>query len=115
MGNVIASATTLAIGANSKSADQISGTYQFLPNDSIVYLYARGSATGVNIQFFADGVALCNDLPVSYFGATGALSQKDHEVASFPLSAGSRIELYYRNTTAGALTVDYQVVAEPLE
>ena len=115
MGNVIAAGTTLSVGANTKSADQISGTYQFLPQDSIVYLYARGSATGINIQLFADGVALCNDLAVSFFGTTGALSQKDHEVASFPLSAGSRIELYFRNTTGGGLTCDYQVVAEPIE
>lgn len=115
MGVVIASGTAVSVAANSKSADQVTGTYQFLPFDAMVSVIARGSATGMNVQLFADGQALMNDQAIPYTGTAGAISQIDHEIASFPLSAGSRLEFYLRNTTAGALTTDFMLVAEPLE
>lgn len=114
MGVVIATGTATSVAANTKSADQVSGTYQFLPFDAEVTVYARGSATGLNVQLFADGTALMNDLAIPYTGTAGALSQIDHEIASFPLSAGSRIEFYLRNTTAGSLTCDFLISAEPM-
>jgi len=113
MGVVIASGTATSTAANTKSADQVSGTYQFLPWRAILRVIARGSATGMNVQLFASGQALMNDQPIPYTGTAGAISQLDHEVASFPVMAGSRIEFYLRNTTGGALTTDYMVIAEP--
>jgi len=115
MGVVIAAGTAVSTAANAKSADQVSGTYQFLPFDATVAVIARGSATGMNVLLFADGQALMNDSAIPYTGTAGAISQMDHEIASFPLSAGSRVEFYLRNTTGGALTTDYMLVAEPLE
>lgn len=115
MGVVIASGTAVSVAANAKSADQVSGTYQFLPYDAVVYVIARGSATGMNVLLFGDGQALMNDLAIPYTGTAGAITIKDHEVASFPLPAGTRIEFYLRNTTAGALTTDYMLLAEPTE
>lgn len=114
MGVVIASGTATSVAANTKSADQVSGTYQFLPFDAEVFVIARGSATGMNVLLFADGTALMNDMAIPYTGTAGAISQNDHSIASFPLNAGSRIEFYLRNTTAGALTTDYMLIAEPL-
>lgn len=114
MGVVIASGTATSVAANTKSADQVAGTYQFLPFNAMVRVIARGSATGMNVQLFASGQALMNDQAIPYTGTAGAISQFDHEVASFPIAAGSRIEFYLRNTTGGALTTDYMVIADPL-
>lgn len=113
-GVVIAAGTAVSTAANTKSADQVSGTYQFLPFDAIVRVIARGSATGMNLLLFADGSALMNDQAVPYTGTAGAISENDHQVASFPLPAGSRVEFYLRNTTGGALTTDYLIKAEPI-
>lgn len=115
MGVVIAAGTAVSVAANTKSADQVSGTYQFLPFDAEVTIIARGSATGMNVLLFANGQALMNDQSVPYTGTAGAISEMDHEIASFPIPAGSRVEFYLRNTTAGALTTDYLVKAEPIE
>jgi len=115
MGVAVASGTAVSTAANTKSADQVTGTYQFLPFDAEVTVIARGSATGMNLLLFADGQALMNDLAVPYTGTAGAISINDHEVASFVLPAGSRIEFYLRNTTGGALTTDYLIWAEEVE
>lgn len=113
MGVTIASGTGSSIAANTKSADQVTGTYQFVPTDGELSVYARSSATGMNIQLFVDGVAVMNDTAVPFFGTSGALSKLDHEVASIPIAAGSRVEFFLRNTTAGAVTIDFQVEFEP--
>lgn len=115
MGVIIAAGTAVSVAANTKSADQVSGTYQFLPYDGVVVVYARGSATGMNIQLFVNGAAVLNDQPIPWTGTAGGISRKDHELGSFPVPAGSRVELYLRNTTGGALTTDYLLEAEPLE
>ena len=115
MGVIIAAGTATSTAANTKSSDQINGTYQFLPFDAEVSVIARGSATGMNVLLFVNGQALMNDQAIPYTGTAGAISQMDHEIASFLVPAGSRVEFYLRNTTAGALTTDYLVVAEPIE
>jgi hypothetical protein len=116
MGVIIASQTGLSVAANSKSVDQVSGSYQFLPFPAELIIYGRASVTGMNLQLFVNGKAMVNDLPFGFFGATGSLSKKDHEMSSiFPVPEGSRVEVYCRNTTAGAVTADFIVEAEPLE
>lgn len=114
MGVQIAAGTAVSTGANAKSADQVTGTYQFLPFTGRVTIIARGSATGMNLQCFVDGQAAINDMPIPFTGTAGAISQADHEVASFLAKKGSRIEFFLRNTTAGALTVDYMIMADPV-
>jgi len=112
MAIVIASAVTLSTNANTKTADLISGTYQFIGKGKIT-LCARGSAAGMNVQLSVGGIALVNDSAIPYFGATGALSINDHVVCSQVMNGG-RVELYLRNTSGGALTTDYSVLFEPM-
>ncbi len=81
----IASGTTTSTAANTKSANLVSGTYEFAPNDGTLAVYARGSA------------------------------KADHEVASFDIPQGARVEFYLRNTTGGALTTDYSVELEEFD
>jgi len=114
MGLILVNGTALSVAANAVSSEQVqTSTYQFIPFSGMATLAARGSATGLNIQLAAAGQTLCNDQPVPYTGTAGAISVIDHEVVSFPVEAGSRIELKFRNTTGGALTIDYQLYIEP--
>ena len=109
MGVVVAAGTAVSTAANSRSVDQVTGTYQFAPFDGELTVAARGSATGMNLQLVVNGQALISDNATPYTGTAGAISLQDHEIASFPVPAGARIEFYLRNTTAGALTTDYIV------
>ncbi len=112
MAIVIGSGTAVSTAANTKSADQISGTYQFIGKGKVT-LVARGSATGMNVQLMVGGIALVNDNAVPYTGTAGAISVNDHIVCSQVMNGG-RVEFYLRNTTGGALTTDYLVLFEPM-
>lgn len=108
MGLILVNGTALSVAANATSSEQVqTSTYQFVPFSGTARLAARCSATGININLAAAGQTLCNAQPIPYTGTAGAISLLDHEVVSFPVEAGSRIELRFPNTTAGALTVDY--------
>lgn len=108
MGLILVNATALSVAANAVSSEQVSSsTYQFIPFTGTAYLACRGSATGLNVQLAAAGQTLCNDQAIPYTGTAGAISVIDHEMVSFPVEEGSRVELKFRNTTGGALTVDY--------
>jgi hypothetical protein len=111
MAIVVASGMTTSTAANTKSADLITGQYQFVGKGKIT-LAARGSAAGMNLTLSVGGIALINDLPVAFFGATGGLSINDHIVCS-QIMNGGRVEFFLRNTTGGALTTDYAVLFEP--
>ena len=112
MAIVVGSGTAVSTAANTKSADQVSGTYQFVGRGKLT-LACRGSATGMNIQCLVAGAALVNDQPIPYTGTAGALSVNDHIMFSQAVNGG-RIELFLRNTTGGgALTTDYLLLFEP--
>lgn len=114
MGIIIANATALSVSANSVSSEQVSSsTYQFVPFSGRCFLAARCSATGLNTQLAAAGTTLCNDQPIPFTGTAGAISLIDHQLVDFPVDEGDRIELKFRNTTGGALTVDYLLILEP--
>ena len=116
MGLILVNGTALSVAANSTSAEQVSSsTYQFVPFSGTARIAARGSATGINMQLAAAGQTLCNDQPLPYTGTAGAISLLDHEVTSFPVEEGSRIELRFRNTTGGALTVDFILMLDAEE
>lgn len=113
MGLIIVNATALSVAANATSAEQVqTSTYQFVPFTGTAYLAARGSATGLNCTIAAAGQVLMNDQPIPYTGTAGAISIVDHELISFPVAEGSRLELRFRNSTAGALTTDYLLLLE---
>jgi len=111
MAIVIGSGTAVSTAANTKSADQVSGTYQFVGKGKVT-LVAKGSATGMYITCFVGGVALVNDSPIPYTGTAGTVSINDNIVCSQVMNGG-RVELYLRNTTGGALTTDYILLFEP--
>jgi hypothetical protein len=111
MAIVIASGTAVSTAANTKSADQVTGTYQFIGKGKIT-LVCRGSATGMNVDLKVGGISMVSDQAIPYTGTAGAISVNDHIMAS-QVMAGGRVELFLRNTTGGALTTDYLLLFEP--
>ena len=102
---VVVSKLALSVGAGTTSADQVSGTYQFVPK-GVIRLFGRGSATGLTFSLLNNGLAIANQQAISSFGTTGTLSKADHLQVEQAVNPG-RMELYYQNATGGALTIDF--------
>jgi hypothetical protein len=102
---IVTSKMALSVGAGATSADQVSGTYQFVPKGTVI-LYALGSATGLTFSLLNNGMTIANAQAVPWFGTTGTMKKLDHEIVRQSVNAG-RLELYYQNATGGALTVDF--------
>ena len=111
MGVLVASATTFSIGANAKSIDQVDGEFEFVGKGN-VSLAALSSATGLNVSLKVGGVTIIDDKPIMFFGTTGGMKVLDNLIINQAINGG-RIELFFRNTTAAALTVDFMVQFEP--
>lgn len=111
MALLIASGTATSTAANTKSADLISGTYQFI-NRGKITLVAKGSATGMSCTLTIGGVAIVNDLPIPFTGTAGTISAQDNVVASQGVTGG-KVEFFLTNKTGGALTTDYLIYYEP--
>jgi hypothetical protein len=112
MAIVVASGTAVSTAANTKSADQVSGQYQHVGRGKFT-LIALGSATGMNLTCSVGGINLVNDNPIPYTGTAGGIDTSAHVMTSQVLQGG-RVELFLRNTTAGALTTDYILWFEPM-
>lgn len=112
MAVVVAAGTALSTAANTKTADLVTGTYQFIGKGKVTVI-AKGSATGMYISCSVGGIALVNDQPIPYTGTAGTISVNDNVITSQVMNGG-RVELYLRNTTGGALTTDYIVYFEPM-
>ncbi len=115
MAIVVASGVTTSLTTGLKTADLVSGRNQYVGKGRL-QLLARGSAaaaTGIRVSLNCGGAALIDDLLVPFTGTTGALSAKDHVVVD-QVVAGGRVELFFRNDSAGTLTVDYILYFTPM-
>lgn len=112
MAVVVNTQTALSTAANTKSADLVSGQYEFVGKGKFT-LAALGSATGMNIELRIGGTTIIGDQPIPWTGTAGTLDLSAHVVASQALPGG-RVELFIRNTTAGALTTDLILLFDPL-
>jgi len=114
MAIVVASGTTLSLTTGLKSADQVTGRNQYVGKGRI-QLIARGSAAaalGIRCTLNVGGIALMDDQMLSFAGTTGNLSVKDHMIVD-QMVAGGRVEAFFRNDSAGTLTVDYLILFTP--
>jgi Tfp pilus assembly major pilin PilA len=98
--------------ANTKSADLVSGTYQFIGKGKVT-LIAKASATAPAITCLVGGIALVNDQKIPYTGTAGTISVNDNIITSQVMNGG-RVELYIREITGGTPTVDYMLMFEPM-
>jgi hypothetical protein len=115
MAITVASGNTLSLLTGVKTADQVTGRNQYVGKGRI-QLVARASAAaalGIRATLNVGGVALMDDNMVPYAGTTGGLSVKDHMVID-QVIAGGRVELFFRNDSAGTLTVDYLLLFTPM-
>ena len=112
MAVVIDTETALSTAANTKTADLVSGQYEFVKKGKFT-LAALGSATGMNVELRIGGITVIGDQPIPWTGTAGGLDISAHVMASQVLEGG-RVELFLRNTTGGALTVDLILLFDPL-
>lgn len=99
-------------GANTKSANLVSGTNMFVPRGRITVV-AKSSATGIYADLKVGNVSVCNDMLIPYTGTAGTISANDNVMCS-QMVAGGAVEftLFNKTATAGT-TADYQVWFEP--
>jgi len=97
----------LNVAANAVSTNQVAGQlYEFLQSPTKLLLSATSSAAGINCTLLVGGVAIVNDQPISQANRFPVLP--DDIVTGLKRAVG-RIVLTFRNTTAGALTVNWAV------
>ena len=107
MALVIGAGSAVSVAANTKTSNQISGNYEFVGQGTHT-LACKASATGLNVTYSVAGVTLVDDQPVPFTGTAGTLSINDNIMVNQRAPAG-RCQLTFRNTTGGALTVDYNL------
>jgi len=112
MAVVVNTQSALSTAANTKSADLVSGQYEFVGKGKFI-LAAISSATGMNIELRIGGVTIVGDQVIPWTGTAGTLDISANTIASQTLNGG-RVELFIRNTTGGALTTDLILLFEPL-
>lgn len=112
MAVLVASTSALSVAANAKSTDQVSGQYQYSGKGKYT-LATKASATGLNLTCAVGGISLVNDLAIPFTGTAGTISLADNVLVS-QLMNGGRVELTFRNTTGGAITVDSQLLFDPM-
>lgn len=108
---LIGSGATVSVVANTKTSNQISGTYENLGRGKVT-LVAKASAAGINATLLVGGVPIINDQVIAGFGTTGTIDVSANVVASQQVNGG-RVELYFRNTTGSNLTTDFMLYFEP--
>jgi len=111
MGVIVASDTTYSVAANTKTASLVTGEFEFVGKGNIS-LSALSSATGLRTTLKVGGVTIIDDKAIPFFGTTGTMKILDNSVINQAIMGG-RVELSFRNTTGGALTVDYALQFEP--
>lgn len=115
MSIVVASGVATSLTTGLKTVDQVTGRNQYVGKGRIQFI-ARGSAaaaTGIRATLNVAGVSLVDDQLVPFAGTAGALSVNDHMLME-QVVAGGRVECFFRNDSAGTLTVDYLILFTPM-
>lgn len=103
---VVVSKMALSLTTGTTSADQVTGTFQFVPTKGMLSLYGLGSATGLNFTLLNNGQVIASNQAVPFFGTTGTLKKLDNQILTQAVNPG-RLELYFINPTGGTLTIDF--------
>lgn len=115
MAIMVASGTTTSLTAGLKTADLVTGRNQYVGKGRIqlVAKESAAAALGILATLNVGGVSLCDDQQVPFAGTTGALSVQDNMMIDQVVSGG-RVELFFRNNSAGTLTIDYALLFTPM-
>jgi len=97
----------LSVAANAVSTNQVAGQlFEFLTRRSKMVLAAASSAVGINVTLAVGGILLINDQPISQANRFPVIPD---DVAAVEVTGPGRIILTFRNTTGGALTVNWLI------
>ena len=115
MAILVASGVTTSLTAGLKTADLVTGRNQYVGKGRILLLAKESvaAATGILATLNVGGVSLADDQMIPFAGTTGALSVADNVMIDQVVSGG-RVELFFRNNSAGTLTVDYALYFTPM-
>lgn len=101
----VATIQALSVAANAKSAEQLQGTQlAFAPKDGMLSLYVAASAAGINVTAIYGSEVVIDDQPCS--AANRFPVRPDDLLYAAGVAKGEQLRLFFRNTTAGALTVN---------
>ena len=105
-----------SLTANQLGFNPLSGwQYEYLPWPASIILLVRTTAVGINMTMYSGSETIQERSPVQS-GGTAGVTPTEFTTAplSFLAAAGDRLKLLLDNTTAGALTVDGVIIANPL-
>jgi len=101
----VKSGSATSVAANGKSIDQITGQYQFI-GKGMLNFYALPTAVGIKASLKVNGISVIDDEDLIMFGSAGTLKKIDNLVANQNV-AGGRVELFFRNVTGAAISIDW--------
>ena len=97
----------LSVAANATSTNRVAGlTHEFLNGPASIVLGAAAAAVGLNCTLLIAGVALVDDQSVSQANRFPILPD---DIVGSEQVPGGRIILRFRNTTAGAIIVNWLI------
>jgi len=102
---VVISQGRLTTTANTKSADQVTGQYQFIEQGTVT-LAAKSSAYPVNVTCRVAGISLVDDQPIPFVGTAGTVTVLDNTIVNQRVPRG-RVELFFRETAGATPTVEW--------
>jgi len=108
----IATGVAVSTAANTTADVTIPRTYQTLPKGRL-FLCARGSAAGMQVNLYIGGAVVAKNVPVFRTSATTGTLDLQTDVVVDQNVQGGVIEFQLVNTTGGALTTDYYLGIEP--
>lgn len=89
--------------------------FNYLPYAALVEILHNATATGVVCTITSGTDTLMEESPIPAGGTAGVIpSRQTVEPVTDPAPAGALLKLRYRNTTAGAITVNGMVNITPL-
>ncbi len=94
----------VSIAANTRSANLFAGqAFEFAAAPSIVRLYGRSAAIGLNIDFLVGGESLVADAEIA--AVAGFPVRPDDLITEHGANAGDRLFVTASNTTGAAIIV----------
>ena len=94
----------VSVAANTRTANLFAGLpFEFAPAVSIVRLYGRSAAVGLNIDFLIGGESLIVDSEIAFLA--GFPTRPDDLLTEHGANQGDRIFVAARNTTGAAIIV----------
>lgn len=95
----------ISVAANATTANQVAGQlFEFLSNPSKVRLAAAAAAVGINVTLLIGSRAIVNDQPISQANRFPIIPD---DIVTAVRNATGRIVLTFRNTTAGAIVINW--------